>query len=145
VGIYERLATAAGMKGYSILRDINLYELLYASDLVILSYSTVAVEAMRMQKPVISLDLMSLHESVSFIKSRVAIVVNNADDLLTSIQKCLALGPDVQEIVNKAKSFAEQQLGALDGRASERIVSVIMKVSQGNHKTPLLGDGNAGE
>jgi len=145
VGIYERLATAAGMKGYSILRNINLYELLYASDLVILSYSTVVVEAMRMQKPVISLDLMSLHESVSFIKSRVAIVVNNADDLLTSIQKCLALGPDVQEIVNKAKSFAEQQLGALDGRASERIVSVIMEASQGNQKTPLLGDGNAGK
>lgn len=144
IGFYDKLASAADLESYSILRDANLYELLYVSDLVVLSYSTVAVEAMRMRKPVISLDLMNLHGRVPFIKDKLAIVVKNADDLLPLIQKCLTLAPDVRELVEKAGSFAEQQLGTLDGMASERIVKVIMDVSQRNKRTLLLGEGDSG-
>jgi CDP-glycerol glycerophosphotransferase (TagB/SpsB family) len=144
IGFYDRLATAADLKSYSILRDANLYELLYVSDLVVLSYSTVAVEAMRMRKPVISLDLLNLHGKVPFIKDRLAIIVKSADDLLPLIQKCLALAPDVRELVEKAGSFAEMQLGTLDGMASERIVEVITDVSQRNKRTLLLGEGDSG-
>jgi hypothetical protein len=143
-GFYDKLATASDLESYSILRDVNLYELLYVSDLVILSYSTVAVEAMRMRKPVISLDIMNLHDKVPFIKEKVAIVIKNVNDLSPTIRECLALPPDVRALVEKAGSFAEQQLGTMDGKASERIVRVIVDLCQRNKTDPMPGESTSG-
>ncbi|MER3408497.1 MAG: hypothetical protein C4292_07285, partial [Nitrososphaera sp.] len=122
---YDRAAREAGLQDYSIVRDANLYELLYVSHAVILSYSTVAVEAMRMEKPVISLDLMGLHNNVPFIRDKKAIVISNQDDLLPWLHKCLGRDADVQEIIRRGKAFAEQELGVADGTASERIVRFV--------------------
>jgi hypothetical protein len=127
---YDRAAREAGLQDYSIVRDANLYELLYISHVVILSYSTVAVEAMRMEKPVISLDLMGLHRNVPFIRERKAIVISNQDDLLPWLHKCLDRDVDVQEIIMRGKAFAEQELGVADGMASERIVRLVSELSQ---------------
>lgn len=127
---YERAAKEAGLQDYSIVRNVNLYELLYISNLVVLSYSTVAVEAMRMGKPVISLNLNGLHDNVSFIKSRKAIVIRNPDELLSAIHKYLNDTDKVQEVVEKAKVFAEQELGVADGKSSDRIVKLILQLDQ---------------
>jgi hypothetical protein len=127
---YELAAKEAGLLNYSIVRDVNLYELLYISNLVILSYSTVAVEAMRMGKPVISLNLMGLHDNVSFIKNRRAFVIRNPDELPSVIRNCLDNTDEVQEIVEKGKAFAEQELGAADGKASERVVELILQLDR---------------
>ena len=139
---YERAANEAKFQNYSIIRDFSLYELLYISNLVILSYSTVAVEAMRMKKPVISLDLMHLHSNVSFIKNRKAIVISNSSDLLSAIEMCLANTDKVKEIVEKGKIFAEQELGVMDGKAAERIVKLILDLK--SEKSPLEAARNIG-
>jgi len=128
---YERALSEANLSNYTIIRDFNLYDLLYISNLIILSYSTVAVEAMRMKKPVVSLDLMHLHGSVSFIKNRKAIVVNEANELLPAIQKCLDNDAEVQEIIEAGRIFADQELGVADGKAGERIVKLIVQLVQG--------------
>lgn len=131
---YERAAKEAGLQNYSITRDVNLYELLHISNIVILSYSTVAVEAMRMGKPVISLNLSGLHDNVSFIKNRKAIVIRNPDELPSAIRKCCDNTDEIQEIIEKGKVFAEQELGVLDGKSSERIVELILQLDQDYEK-----------
>ncbi|MGH9878896.1 MAG: CDP-glycerol glycerophosphotransferase family protein, partial [Nitrososphaerales archaeon] len=144
IGFYERSATESGLKNFSILKDVNLYELLYASDVIVLSYSTVAAEAMRMGKPVISLNLMGLHDNVPFVKNRVALVVNHSGDLHPSIQKCLEKPPDIEEIVVRAKSFAEEQLGAADGMATERVVRTITELCKNYERNVTPGEGAIG-
>lgn len=129
-GYYENSARKLGLKQYSIIRDANLYEALYVSDLVILSYSTVAVEAMRMEKPVMSLDLLGLHRNTPFIKGRMAIVIDNPSNLQPEIRECLSMTPRVTKMIVEAKAFADQELGAADGMASQRIVKIVEKLLQ---------------
>lgn len=145
ISYYERAAKEAGLQDYSIVRDVNLYELLYISNLVILSYSTVAVEAMRMGKPVISLNLMGLHDNVSFIKNRKVIVVKDLDELPSAIHKCLENASEVQEIVEKGKVFAEQELGLADGKSSERIIELILQLNQDYKKIAFGAVHNIGK
>ncbi len=144
IPLYERSAAESGLKNFSILTDANLYELLYASDVVVLSYSTVAAEAMRMGRPVISLNLMGLHDNVTFVRNGMALVVNRAGDLLPMIQKCLEKTPPIHEIVVKAKGFADEHLGVADGMASDRIVRVIAELCRNYEKNATQGDGNSG-
>ena len=122
---YRQLAGAYSLASFSVLRHANLYELLYMADLVIVAFSTVGAEAMRMGKPVISLNLTQLHDSVPFIKNNVATVVRDAESLLPAIRKCLD-GQDAYA-AKKAIEFVEWELGKVDGRATERIVRVALE------------------
>ena len=127
ISIYENLISENKLSDVSILRDVNLYEMLYISDLVILSYSTVGVEAMRMEKPVISLDLLGLHNDALIIKNNAAIVVRNSDYLSQAIQKCLDTNLS-KDLIEKGKKLAEQELGILDGLSTERVIDQILQL-----------------
>jgi hypothetical protein len=107
----------------SIVKDVNLYELLHVSDLVLVTFSTVGAEAMRIRKPVISLNVTRLHDNVPFIKEGIATVVKNVDDLLPSIKRCLN-GDDID--LDRAKRFAEEELGTIDGQSTGRIIQVVL-------------------
>jgi len=89
LSIYEKIAEKFGITSYLIIRDISLYELIHISDLVIISYSTVALETMRMLKPVISLNLMGLHNEASIIKNDLAIEVREKSELIPFILDCI--------------------------------------------------------
>jgi len=126
--IYEKIAKKFGITSYSILRDISLYELIHISELVIISYSTVALEAMRMLKPVISLNLMGLHNEASIIKNNLAIEVREKSELIPSILDCIK--NKNEEKIKRAKIFAEQELGKIDGKVTDKIVSIILELKQ---------------
>jgi len=111
----------------SIIKESNLYELLYISNLVILSYSTVGVEAMRMNKPVISLNLMDLHDDALMIRKNVVVVVRKIDELLPAIEKHLEPKYS-KKLIEEGKIFAEKELGVLDGKATERIIDQILQL-----------------
>ncbi len=123
VSFYHQLAKAIGLTELTIVKNSNLYELLYVADLVVLSFSTVGAETMRIGKPVISLNLEGLHNEVSFIKNKMAIVVEDAADLVTCIKQCL--NNDNSELIDNAKKYAEEELGEIDGNAASRIVHVV--------------------
>ena len=124
--IYEKIAKKFGITSYLILKDISLYELIYVSDLVIISYSTVALEAMRMLKPVISLNLMGLHNEVSILKNDLAIEVREKSKLISSILACIE--SKNEEKIQQAKIFAEQEIGKIDGKVTDKIVSIILEL-----------------
>ena len=126
ISFYHKMAEEYKLTEYVILTDYNLYEILYVSDLVILSYSTVGLEAMKMKKTVISLNLLGLHDDSPLIKNEIAFVVRNWNELLPTIQKCLN-SIDNQKNIEKAQDFAERQLGKIDGKAVDRIIDLILQ------------------
>jgi hypothetical protein len=130
--LYQKIANELNMKSYLILKDVNLYEVIYSSDLVIISYSTVGVEAMRMSKPVISLNLMGLHNESVIIKNNLAIEIKNKNELITSIIEC-AKNPNIVKI-EESKIFAEQEIGKITGNVAERITQEILKLKNKNQE-----------
>ena len=130
--LYQKIANELNMKSYLILKDVNLYEVIYSSDLVIISYSTVGVEAMRMSKPVISLNLMGLHNESVIIKNNLAVEIKNKNELITSIIEC-AKNPNIVKI-EESKIFAEQEIGKITGNVAERITQEILKLKNKNQE-----------
>jgi len=124
---YRKKIDMLKLSNFSIVKDVNLYETLFISDVVVLSYSTVGYEAMLMGKPVISLNLLGLHDDASLIKKKLAFVVKKKEDLLTTIQNCLD-SKFIEEHVNDAELFADQELGKADGKASDRIIDQILQL-----------------
>jgi len=130
VSFYRKKIDMLKLSNFSIVKDVNLYETLFISDVVVLTYSTVGYEAMLMGKPVISLNLLGLHDDASLIRKELAFVVKKKEDFLTTIKNCL--DPKfIEEHVKNAELFAEQELGKADGKAADRIVKSIFDLKRG--------------
>ncbi|HEY7507421.1 MAG TPA: CDP-glycerol glycerophosphotransferase family protein, partial [Nitrososphaera sp.] len=85
---YQKLAEEMALPEAVVVRNVNLYELLYISNVIIVTFSTVGAEALRMGKPVISLNLTRPHD-VPFVRENMAEVVRSADAVAASLRKCL--------------------------------------------------------
>lgn len=123
---YEKIAKAFDVKNFSILQSHNLYELIHISDVVIVPYSTVGIEAMRLQKPVIAMNMMGLHDDDPLIQSGIPLIVQTAKELIPAIKQCLQI-EYLSQILQKEKLFAEKQIGNADGMSSQRIVDLIVE------------------
>ncbi len=124
---YQKLAHNSKITDFLLVKFHNLYELMYIADTVIVPYSTVGVEAMRMKKPVIAMNLLGLHDDDPLIKSNVAIVVKTENELLHAMKKCLD-EQNISEILERGKVFAEKEIGIADGSSSERIVNLLLEL-----------------
>ena len=128
--LYQKITDELNIKSCLILKDVNIYEIIYSSDLVIISYSTVGLEAMRMSKPVISLNLMGLHDESIIIKNNLAVEVKNENKLIPSIMECTK--DQNKNKIEDVRIFAENELGKMTGSASEKIIQEILKLKNKN-------------
>ncbi|MHA7646440.1 CDP-glycerol glycerophosphotransferase family protein [Nitrosopumilus sp. S4] len=122
---YSNIAKKFSVKNFMILQSHNLYELIFISNVVIVPYSTVGIEAMRLQKPVIAMNMMGLHDDDPLIQSKIPIIVQSENELKPAIEKCLQT-EYVSQIIQKGELFAKQEIGNIDGLASKRIIDLII-------------------
>ncbi|TMR66720.1 CDP-glycerol glycerophosphotransferase family protein, partial [Streptococcus pseudopneumoniae] len=108
---YHKLISTSKISNYSIAKNENLYKLLFISDIVIVPFSTVGFEAMRLEKPVIALNLLNLHNDDPLIKSNTSIVVNDSTNLLSAIKKCLEKN-EIKPSIENGKIYSEKLLGS---------------------------------
>ena len=122
--IYERVA--AEMKsGVEIVRDIDLYELLDACDIMITHLSTAAIEAMIFDKPVILLNLTSKPDRVDYAKGGAAFGVYKKKNLLPVLRKLLYDKKFYPERRRKMHPFLVDNVYLLDGKATKRMAKFI--------------------
>jgi len=124
---YRNLAYESEIKNISIVQNFNLYELFHISDVVIVAYSTVGDEAMRMKKPVIALNLLGLHDDEPIIKNEKALIVRNQNDLVPSIKKCLETNT-IEKMIDAAFISAEQEIGVVNGNAADLIANLVIEL-----------------
>ena len=129
LSFYEKIAKQFNVKNFTVTQFYNLYELMYVSDIVIVSYSTVGFEAMRLRKPVICLNLLSLHDDDPLIKSKIPIIVNSSSELIPAINKCLKFD-QIKEMLDDQEALADKELGKLDRNASSRIFDLILEMKK---------------
>ena len=106
----------------TISKDVNLYELLYTCDLMITRHSTTAMEAVALNKPVIILNLSGEPDPVEYVKEGVALGVYKEGDLKPAIEELLR---DDSELAKNRKCYIEKYLYKIDGKATERVVTLI--------------------
>ena len=111
-----------------VLQYTNLYELLNASEAVIMQSSTVGLEAMILGKPVISFGKRIPLDSI-FSSCDAVLRACNGRELATAINKAVEK-KGRKSFEKKIKNFVSKACFRIDGLASERIISLAKTMSE---------------
>lgn len=117
-----------------LLERINLYELISICELVIILNSTVGLEAMILEKPVIAINLTNQPDKVPYAESGAAIGVHKAEDIVPAIKKALY---DIQvrkELESNRKKFVYDYAYIQDGQASKRVADLIIQMIEESNR-----------
>jgi len=122
---HKGIAKQMGMSKVIITKDIDLHALLYACDVLLVVHSTVALEAMRLEKPVISINLTNIVNHINYAGSGAAIGVSRQEDIAPAIMKVLEDKTARNELVERERNYVFDQLYKNDGKATKRVVGLI--------------------
>jgi hypothetical protein len=126
--VYRQLLKDIGDDTAAICRDTNTYELLNACDLLITFYSTVALEAMLFNKPVITLNLSGKPDIFPYALSGAAIGVYREEGLVPAVRQALYDAAAREELARKSREFVAEQVYRPDGRASQRGAELVLQL-----------------
>jgi hypothetical protein len=125
-GWYKSIAKEAGYENPDIRYNLDLYELLAASDLVITGYSTVGSEAVYFGKPLIIYDPFK-EDLLQYVKEKVAFQATGLLSLEQIVDSILngSLFPDKE----RYEKFIEKYAHAIDAKATERTIDCLKKLT----------------
>jgi len=126
--LHEKIAKEIGID-VSIIKDINIFELLYACDALITISSGAALDAMILNKPVIIANLMGRLDDVPYVDRGTAFGVYKDSDMLPTIRKALFDKKNVEKMDGPRRKFIFEHAYNIDGEASKRIAELIRKVA----------------
>ncbi len=103
----------------------SIFEWLQGCPLLITGASTVALEAMLMEVPVVTVDLADELHDIDFIDARTSQHVQSIQELGAAIQNTFDQAAALAPIQERANRFAERVYGPLDGRSAARAAGEI--------------------
>lgn len=103
----------------------SIQELICISDVVVTVSSTAGLEALLLDKPLVTINFSSDPEPIPFQTKGGSLGVNSEQDLVPTLKRALAgeQGPDVEGFINLT-------LHKQDGRSSERIAKLIRSLAE---------------
>ncbi len=126
---YERLVLAIAEEegiGVTIAKD-SLWDLLSISDLVIVSNSTVGLEAMILGRPVLFVPTYEGIEEIPYVASKAARGASHPEEIASAAAK--TLNEDSQRDVERRRNAFVQDYAFLqDGKASDRVAQLIWRM-----------------
>lgn len=105
-----------------IIRDVALYEVLHASDIIVTGNSTVGLESMIFEKPLITIEGFKF--SMGYAESGASIGITSAKEMKLAVEKILKNNSMRRQLLDKSQSFLQHHLYKIDGKVSERIIQV---------------------
>jgi len=104
-------------------QEVDTFELIYISDLLITTFSTSGLEAVVLNKPVITINLTGRPDPVDYAKQGVAIGVYEEKNLCSAIDNALYDQQTCKSLVKARERYVRDYL--LDEKSSERIGDII--------------------
>jgi len=124
LSMYRRVTEDVGVDAL-ITRDANIYEVLYVSDVVITGFSATALDAMMLDKLVITVNFTGLEDPLPFAESGAAIGVYEEKDFVPAISRAL-YEEDAREKLREAREkFVYEHSYKTDGKSTERVIKLI--------------------
>lgn len=131
--LHKEIAKEVGIKPI-ITKDIDIYEILYACDIMLTKHSTTAIEAMILNKPVITMNFSKEADPMPYAESGAALGVYKEEDLIINIKKAL-YDKQTQEKLKKAREkFVYEHAYKQDGKATERVCDLIEEMIENAKK-----------
>lgn len=106
-------------------KDIDIYTLISFSEVIITLDSTVGLEAMIFDKPLITVNLTKRRDRVPYAEKGAAVGVYEEESLPLAIKKTLIDHETISQLKIGRNRFFEEYVYGMDGKASERISRFI--------------------
>jgi len=123
---YIEIAKKQGLDD-AVLTKEYLHPLLNKCIILVTSSSTTAMEAMVLDKPVITINLTGQPDLMPYAKEGAAIGVYKKEDIIKAVKSVLEDQKIRKKLAKKAKLFVYDQCYKMDGKASNRIIDLINK------------------
>lgn len=129
--MHERIIREMNAKNVRICKHrlvsykLNIFDVLKISDLLITQFSTTAIEAIILDKPVITINLTGKPDVMPYAKSGAAIGVYKEEDIEKVIDDALNNKKVRDKLAENRKKFVYDFNFKNDGKASERVVDLI--------------------
>lgn len=125
--LYKDMAENMNLKDVSIVKDIDIRDLLRMCDLVITSFSTAGYEAVLFDKNVISLtsDYFCQEDAWHFKEYGATISVSDFEKLENHIRDVLFDRETIDRLKLNREKYIYEHAYKIDGKASERVKKVI--------------------
>jgi CDP-glycerol glycerophosphotransferase (TagB/SpsB family) len=127
---YGEILSSIGKDKAIVCRDVELYELLHACELLLAGDSTVGLEAMLFDKPVIVVNFTGRPSVMGYAESGAALGVYKEENLAPAIRKALYDPLVRKELEQNRKKFIEKHVYKRDGQASKRVAELIVRLSE---------------
>lgn len=122
VGYYQDIADEAGCKNVIINGTTDLYLMISKADIVITSFSTVGLESVFFNKPLITIDPLK-QDIQSYHKDQIAFQASNSTELSNCIKGILdGTLTFNQDVYN---NYLSNQVYKIDGNVSKRCIEII--------------------
>jgi len=108
-----------------VVKDVNIFDLIGVCDLLITKFSTSAMEAILLGKPVIIMNLGGMPDIFPYVENNVALGVYRSEDLLPAIKRILEGDKMYKEFLAERERFVRKFAFRLDGKATERVADLI--------------------
>ncbi len=129
---YERLVRAiAAREGVAVtLAKTGLWDLLASSDVVIISSSTVGLEAMILGRPVVVVHTYQGAEEVPYVASGAALGASQPEEIAEAVERALHDAGAGEAMARARETFVPAYASKQDGLASERVAQLIRRMIQ---------------
>jgi len=126
-GVSQRNAVAClGLSDrVTVIESIDLHELLKASELVIVFASTVGLEAIALDRPLLVENFTGRPDLVDYVDRGAALGVYREADLLPAMRQALDDPATQQRLAAGRRRFVQDHLYRVDGLSSQRVVALI--------------------
>lgn len=125
--VYEEILKQINCENVMVVKDFDIPSLLNASSLFLSHYSTMAMEALILQKPVIIINMFGDSEYYPFVSSGAALEARNAEEILTAIKR-ISCGEFREKMQNSTANFVFEHAYKTDGKASKRVADLIIEI-----------------
>lgn len=122
---YRERILASSYNHAVAIRDIDIYTLIYFCDVIITQDSTVALEAMVLDKPVITFNLTPREDRIPYAEKKAALGVSKSEDILPAIKKVLTDIETASGLKKGRAEFVKEYAYKIDGMAQERILNIL--------------------
>lgn len=127
----NELVAASGEGGTCTVlqNEIDLYRLLPVCDVAVTHYSTAGLEALLFGKPLIVLNLTNRPDVFDYVAGGAALPARSEPELHSTIQNLLTNPCLSAQLLETGKPYLTSQVGPLDGRATERVARLVLRLS----------------
>ncbi|MCD4759294.1 hypothetical protein K8R33_00215 [archaeon] len=123
---YENLAKKTGIK-VKVIKNIDIFELINASDIGIVMHSNTGMETVMLNKPLLMINVTNKEDVLPYAQEKVALSAYKTEEIAPKIKELLFNENTKQRLLSNRDKFISHRLFKLDGKSGERARKFIEK------------------